>query len=202
MLRVFHGFECATNQYLFEQMLIQRIIYSRKNIFPAIESVDIRLEIDEFDRDDTIYLMAIDARKRVMGSLRILSSVSPYLLDGPLGKTFPPARLSTPRVWEASRFVFAEGEDANSGTANITAREILTGLGAIAREHRVERLVAVYDEAAAPTLRQFGLAPVAVHPTLAQSRLFVGLWDADEIVAASLRPLAGNEAPPSDLAAA
>ena len=186
MLRVFHGFECATNKELFEQMLCHRRHVRHRGQRPDNSSRDYRQEIDEFDRDDTIYLMVVDSRKNVVGSARLLSTFEPHLLSDPLRDTFPDARFSTPRIWEASRFIFLEGEGANSGTKQTAVREIIVGMGALAREHKVERIAAIYDESAATTLQNCHL-PYKAGPCPSEyGTLFLGLWEVSEILVASM----------------
>ena len=63
-----------------------------------------RLELDQFDRRDTLYVIAY-RRRRVVGIARLLPTHRPYLL----GEVFPQllGELTPPRaadVWELSRF--------------------------------------------------------------------------------------------------
>lgn len=63
------------------------------------------LERDQFDRDDTLYVVASDSLRKVCGCARLLPTTKAYLLD----EVFPglmngnPAPR-TPDVWELSRF--------------------------------------------------------------------------------------------------
>lgn len=69
-----------------------------------------RLELDEFDRKDTIYLIARNTAGGVVGTSRLLPTHRPYLL----ATIFPqllgdiPAPCS-PQVWELSRFAVFDG---------------------------------------------------------------------------------------------
>lgn len=62
-------------------------------------------ELDQFDRDDTVYVVALDATRKIIGASRLLCSTRPYLL----GEVFPQLMhgLEIPscdEVWELSRF--------------------------------------------------------------------------------------------------
>jgi acyl homoserine lactone synthase len=63
------------------------------------------LEFDQFDRDDTVYLVAQNDNNEIIGTARLLPTQRPYLL----AEVFPqllnglPAPAS-PEVWELSRF--------------------------------------------------------------------------------------------------
>lgn len=64
-----------------------------------------RLERDQFDRDDTVYVLARDDKACINGCARLLPTVRPYLL----AEVFPEllngaAPPSSPDVWELSRF--------------------------------------------------------------------------------------------------
>lgn len=69
-----------------------------------------RLELDEFDRKDTIYLIARNPDGEIVGTGRLLPTHRPYLL----ASVFPqllggsPAPCS-PDIWELSRFAAPEG---------------------------------------------------------------------------------------------
>ncbi|WP_459863082.1 acyl-homoserine-lactone synthase [Endothiovibrio diazotrophicus] len=66
-------------------------------------------ELDQFDRPDTVYVVARDDEQRVIGCARLLPTTRPYLP----GEVFPvllngaPPPCS-PEVWELSRFAAAD----------------------------------------------------------------------------------------------
>lgn len=62
-------------------------------------------EQDEFDRDDTVYVMARDNAGRVLGGARLLPTTRPYLIAKIFGELWPNGRLPcADDVWELSRF--------------------------------------------------------------------------------------------------
>ena len=130
--------------------------------------------------------MSVDSRKHVLGSVRLLSTIGPHLLSGPLSEIFPRACFAAPRIWEASRFVFTEGKGGDIQTTLAAAREIFLGLHAITREHRVERILAIYGQTAASTLHICGL-PYWVSGNVGESgTIFVSLWDVALLPEASI----------------
>ncbi len=63
------------------------------------------LEYDQFDRDDTVYVVAQNAAEEIVGTARLLPTTRPYLL----GEVFPQLLngLQPPasaEIWELSRF--------------------------------------------------------------------------------------------------
>lgn len=62
-------------------------------------------ELDQFDRPDTVYVVAKDERNGILGCARLLPTTRPYLL----GEVFPQLLNGltppcSPEVWELSRF--------------------------------------------------------------------------------------------------
>jgi len=75
-----------------------------------------RLELDEFDRKDTIYLIARNPDGEIVGTSRLLPTHRPYLLASVfpqlLGDTPPPC---SPDIWELSRFAAGDGTRRGMG---------------------------------------------------------------------------------------
>lgn len=68
------------------------------------------LELDEFDRPDTVYVVARGEDGGIHGCARLLPTTSPYLL----GDVFPQLLNglplpSSPEIWELSRFAAVRG---------------------------------------------------------------------------------------------
>lgn len=63
------------------------------------------LELDEFDRSDTIYLVAQNHSGEVIGSARLLPTTRPYLLANIFPELWARGPLpNATEVWELSRF--------------------------------------------------------------------------------------------------
>lgn len=63
------------------------------------------LEYDQFDRDDTVYVVAQNDAEEIVGTARLLPTIRPYLL----GEVFPQLLNGLPppasaEIWELSRF--------------------------------------------------------------------------------------------------
>ena len=101
-------------------------------------------ERDQFDRSDTIYIVARSSEGAICGCARLLPTTRPYLL----GEVFPhlmsgQSVVSAPDVWELSRFAaLAEVPDfkaIDGGASN--ARVLLAAAVEWAARHRVRRLI-------------------------------------------------------------
>ena len=106
------------------------------------------LERDQFDRPDTIYVVARNAAGSICGCARLLPTTSPYLL----GEVFPQLMNGLPipathDVWELSRFAAADVSVANdAGSASESAnqsRNLLAAAVATAAAQGASRLITV-----------------------------------------------------------
>lgn len=90
-------------------LLFTRISSYRHRVFVETLGWELQtrngMELDQFDRPDTVYVVAQDEQGHVNGCTRLLSTDRPYLL----GEVFPqllngmPPPCS-PEIWELSRF--------------------------------------------------------------------------------------------------
>lgn len=94
------------------------------------------LEYDQFDRDDTVYVVAQNAAEQIVGTARLLPTNRPYLL----GEVFPQLMngLAVPdsaEVWELSRFAAVDFNAATSSALAQFSSPIAVGLLRTALTH-------------------------------------------------------------------
>ncbi len=106
------------------------------------------VERDQFDRPDTVYVVAQDDGGRITGCARLLPTTRPYLL----GEVFPQLLNglpppASPDVWELSRFAAV---DLNGGAAPVGSQFSASIAAALLREsvacaaaHGAKRLISV-----------------------------------------------------------
>jgi acyl homoserine lactone synthase len=104
------------------------------------------LERDQFDRPDTIYVVARDRTGVICGCARLLPTTRPYLL----GDVFPNLLggqpvPSEPTVWELSRFAAATPDSYGTSAAEaaINTRRLLAAAVSGAAAQGAERLITV-----------------------------------------------------------
>jgi acyl homoserine lactone synthase len=120
------------------------------------------MELDQFDRPDTLYMVSQDEDGTVNGCARLLPTDQPYLL----GEVFPQLMQGqpipcSPDVWELSRFAAvdfnARGGSAlaqfSSGIAVKLLREAIT----CAARHGAKRLITVSPIGIERLLRHTGV---------------------------------------------
>jgi acyl homoserine lactone synthase len=105
-----------------------------------------RIEHDQFDADDTVYVIGIDEAGEIHGCARLLPTSNPYLLSELFPHLMAPA---TPpcneRIWELSRFSVSRAGDCSRASPDVEAntRIMLAAAVTCAEQHAVERLITV-----------------------------------------------------------
>jgi acyl homoserine lactone synthase len=127
------------------------------------------LELDQFDRPDTLYVIARDECGSVAGSARLLPTTRPYLL----GDVFPQLLHGQPApatnaVWELSRFATVDlsvaGTSVLSQFSSPIAVDLLRAAMRCAAERGAERLITVSPLGIERLLRRYGFRSHRVAP--------------------------------------
>lgn len=145
------------------------------------------LELDEFDRPDTVYVIARDESGEVTGSARLLPTTRPYLL----GEVFPHLLHGQPApatnvIWELSRFAAvdfsADKTSALSQFASPVAVGLLRAAMRCAAEFGAARLITVSPLGIERLLRRYGFRAHRVAPPVIVDGhpLFACLVEIDE----------------------
>ena len=121
------------------------------------------LEVDQFDRDDTLYVVALDADDDVIGTARLLPTTQSYLLAEVfpqlLGSTPPPC---SPQVWELSRFASVDfdtpARNALAQFSSPTTVGLLQATLRAAAQRGAERLITVSPVGIERLLRNLGVS--------------------------------------------
>ncbi|MCP4319406.1 MAG: autoinducer synthase [Hyphomicrobiales bacterium] len=148
MIRIFNGLE--RNIYPNETAEIFRL---RKRVFHDTLKWDVKIardqEIDEYDDANPLYVASISPISgKVRGALRLLPTLGPNML----ADTFPQLmsgqpRISSPAVWESSRFCIDPdlALDRSSNQVTTAAAELMCGVGELGLESGISRIITVTD---------------------------------------------------------
>ncbi len=86
-----------------EQMFRQRYSVFVEQLNWDLPEAKDGLEVDEFDTDDTIYLLSIDRKGRLQGSKRLNPTMAPHLMSGKFPHLVEGEVPRGPHIWESSR---------------------------------------------------------------------------------------------------
>ncbi|WP_416457053.1 acyl-homoserine-lactone synthase [Pseudomonas sp. LFS022] len=159
-----------------------------------LPSEDEKFERDQYDRDDTVYVLGRDANGEICGCARLLPTTRPYLLQ----EVFPhlladehPAPRSA-HVWELSRFAATPEEGADAGSLAWSVRPMLAAAVECAARRGARQLIGVTFCSIERLFRRIGVhAHRAGAPVSIDGRMVVACWidiDAQTLAALDLDP--------------
>jgi len=106
-------------------------------------------EFDQFDRDDTLHVIALNEEGAVVGCARLLPTMRPYLLADVFGELLVgTAAPRSPSLWEISRFSTMRFDVSSSGSDGPSlfsrhAPELLRVSIEVAVSHGAKQLISV-----------------------------------------------------------
>lgn len=133
------------------------------------------LEVDQFDNDYAVYLLARSAEGRHQGSVRLLPSSRPHMLDTLFSHLCPAGVPGGDDVWEISRLV-TNPADA-TGTSVLKVHRLLAlALVEFAAENGIGAYTLVAEVARVPALLSIGwpVMPLGL-PTLVDGEMLQAL---------------------------
>lgn len=193
MIVYVHGYERETRPELFEAMFRQRkklFIDSRKW---ALEPTDGVYEIDEYDRDDTVYICSLLPNGELAGSVRLLNTTQDHMASGALAPMFPGLTIRSPTIWEVTRFAVLDDMRLQPNGVSRAACELVLGCCLFGLENGVSQWTAIYEAPMARIYKKCGLS----HYVLARFRsrdfgvVHFALGDISKELEASIRAATG-----------
>lgn len=203
MILAIEGIDRHLHPELFEQMFRMRAAVFADRLGWDVTVVDGR-EVDRFDAEDPLYLLAIDeATEQLRGAVRLLPSTGPNMLRDVFSVLMPDGVVESPLIWESSRFAIsptlgtgAARLDANQ-VVNSTTVELLCGLVEAAQLAGVEHIVSVFDARMARIFRTIGCPyDVIGSPTrIGKTMTYAGLFEISDAMRRHLGTNAGLHEP-------
>jgi N-acyl-L-homoserine lactone synthetase len=174
---------------LFDQMFKSRALVFHERLRWKVTVKD-GWEIDRYDNEDPVYLLSVDENGRLQGSLRLLPTTGPTMLQNEFADFFTDSvSVSAPTIWECTRLCIPQQSHADSRNAvTMASTKLLIGLCELCMSSGVEFVVGVYDASMPRIYRRIGWSP----ELLARSRpeigdISVGLWEATPSILATMK---------------
>jgi N-acyl-L-homoserine lactone synthetase len=197
MLMQVEGHEREKHKDVFDEMFRQRkfIFHDQKGWNVSV--VDGQFEIDEYDRDDTCYLLSFDHRGELVGSMRFISTAMPHMMSGPFRTMFPDVGFTSPLIWEATRFIVFGDRSVQPNRVSTAACELLLGACQFGLRHGLRHMTSVYDAGMLRLYKRCGLpdAELERRGITEHGAVFVGLWQISPALEASILAATGLGAP-------
>jgi N-acyl-L-homoserine lactone synthetase len=193
MLMQVEGFQRKEHNDIFNKMFRQRKIVFHDQKHWDVKIVDGEYEIDEYDRDDTCYLISFDRRGELVGSLRLISTAMPHMMSGPFQKMFPDIGFQSPLIWEVTRFAMLGDQSTQPNQVSTAACELLLGACQFGLNNGVRHMTSVYEPGMLRLYRRCGLPnpELARHRTERHGSVSVGLWEVSEALEAAILAATG-----------
>lgn len=179
MAMMLQGFQKAEKPRLFEEMfrLRKEVLFDQKGW--DVKIVDGQFEIDEFDRDDTVYLLSLDERGNLMAACRLLNTVYPHMMSGPFKPMFPDVGFQSPVIWEATRWTARHGGKMQPNGVSYASCDICLTAVHFGLQYGVEQFVAIFEAPMRRMYRKCGMSP-KVLSTISEGAyrgISAGIWD-------------------------
>lgn len=203
MILAIEGVDRQLHAPLLDQMFRMRAAVFAERLGWDVTVVDGR-EVDRFDEEDPLYLLAVDERSGVLtGSVRLLPTLGPNMLRDVFPILLPDGPLESPLIWESSRFAInptlSVGSDRRDGNLvlNTTTIELLCGLVEAAQLASVEHIVSVFDARMARIFRAADCPYDLVgKPTrIGKTMTYAGLFEVSDAMRRRLGAAAGLDRP-------
>jgi N-acyl-L-homoserine lactone synthetase len=193
MIQIVHGHHRSERPELFDAMFRQR-----KTVFIDekkwdIKSVDGEFEIDEFDRDDAVYVCSVLPDGRLAGSVRFLNTTTDHMAETAFKDMFPGLSIRSPTIWEVTRFEVLDDRRLQPNGVSLAACELLLGICLFGLEYGVSQMTAIYGAGLARIFKKCGLTHIILgrHRSQAHGSLHFGLCDISRELEASVRKATG-----------
>ncbi len=139
---------------------------------------DGRFERDQYDRHDTVYVVARDESNAICGCARLLPTTQPYLLRDIFPFLLAPDMPApeAPDIWELSRFA-ASPDAAGDESASWAVRPMLASVVECAARRGARQLIGVTFASMERLFRRIGVhAHRAGPPQRIDGRMVVACW--------------------------
>jgi acyl homoserine lactone synthase len=144
--------------------LLHQMFCLRKRTFKDRLGWDVSAEGDEerdlYDDEYPVYVLLTDLHGKVLlGSLRLLPTTGPTLLQAFFADTLPDAAtLSAPTIWECTRFCIDESVAAQGRRKELKFRSgaLIAGLGAVAKQAGIETVLGNFEKPMLRIYRRIG----------------------------------------------
>ncbi|WP_036262589.1 acyl-homoserine-lactone synthase [Methylocapsa aurea] len=189
MLSIVHGYERPSRPELFDAMFRHR-----KTVFIDqkkwdLKAVDGEFEIDEFDRDDTVYLCSLLPDGSLAGSIRFLNTTTDHMAGSVFQPMFPGLTVRSPTIWEATRFAVPEDKRLQPNGVSRAACEIIVGMCLFGLEYGVTQMTAIYEAGLERVFKKCGLTHYVLgrHRSEEHGAVHYGLCEVSRELEASIR---------------
>lgn len=128
-------------------------------------------ERDQYDRDDTLYVIWELPDGTHGGSMRFLPTTTPVMVNEHFADLLPDGPLQDPKIWECTRYCLRDG------VPSAVAAGLMLAGGELMRSFQLSHLLGVFDARMIRIYRMIGASPEVLGSMgSGRDRISVGLW--------------------------
>ena len=171
MLRYIYGRDLPQVPLLQATMHSDRADQFKRRLAWAVAVDDRGWEHDEYDRDDTLYVIWVMPDGTHGGSMRFLPTTAPVMVNEHFGDLLDGGAIHDPLIWECTRYCLRENVSSRVAAALMLAGgELMRGFG-------LTHLLGVFDARMIRIYRMIGSSPdVLGQSGTGRDQISVGLW--------------------------
>lgn len=161
--------------------LLESMFADRKSLFVDLYGWDLpvvagRLEIDQFDTEETIYIIAADARGAHEASIRLCPTTLPHMLGEIFPHLCPGGVPAGPRIWESTRLCLPQrhGAEGRRRFRNI----LISRMVDLALDHGIDCLTGVLPDPFRKEVLAMGWAAEPLGPAIRDKSGLIGAFAA------------------------
>ncbi len=165
----------------------------RKRIFVDQKKWDVpvvngEFEIDQFDRDDAIYVLSLNEQGQLVASMRLLNTNYPHLISDAMQDQFPTVTFRSPLIWEATRFAAEHDKRVQPNGVSRGACELVLDSCRFGLDNGIAQFIAIFELPMERVYRRCGMHTTVLSTVRdgAYRGVSVGLWDVTRAHEASI----------------
>lgn len=198
MIRLIQGQESAHYPREMESMFRARAAVFHRRLGWNV-TVRRGREIDRYDAENPLYLIAIDDESgAIVGSARLLPTTGPTTFGESFSNLFEePIDLASATVWECARFCIHPAARSSGSIRNATrvSFELNLAVCELGLRAGLTQIQAVYDQFMVKVYERaaWGPTPMARSTRIGKLPAYVGIWDVTQRTLAEMRRASGIE---------
>ena len=165
------GRALARDQKLQASMHRDRADQFARRLKWAVQVDDRGWETDEYDHDDTLYVIWVLPDGTHGGSMRFLPTTQSVMVNDHFADLLTEGMIQDPLIWECTRFCLRDNVPSS-----VAAALMLAG-GELMRAHHLTHLLGVFDARMVRIYRMIGASPQILGSAGdGRDKISVGLW--------------------------
>lgn len=186
MIKFITGSALSDHPELAATMFWDRRKQFRDRLQWPVKCSEFGFERDEYDSDNTAYIIMEGNDGRHLGSMRLMPTTGPTMINEHFIETLGNRKLEDPCVWECTRFCLAPKADQK------IALSLFAAGAHFMDQNGLRRLVAVFNLPMARFYRKNGVSPTVIGSyRYSFGPVLAGYWEFDSITCNNLANATG-----------